>query len=97
MAWTIILEDEKKQAVRSLQKEFVSKEMFNSEFLKQTTLLKYIDPYGDTVFNNLQIDDLVKDLVLLKGKEDNNMIDEIVLLAEECKSEIHTYLTFYGD
>lgn len=97
MAWTIILEDEKRQAVKSLQKEFVSREMFNSDFLIQTTLLKYVDPYGDTVFNNLQIDDLVTDLELLKGFEDNELIDKIVSLAQECKSEIHTYLTFYGD
>ncbi len=97
MAWTIILEDEKRQAVRSLQKELVSKEMFNSEFLKQTILLKYIDPYGDTIFNNLQIDDLVTDLELLKEIDGNELIDEIILLAQECKSEIHTYLTFYGD
>ena len=97
MAWTIILEDEKRQAVRSLQKEFVSKEIFNSEFLKQTILLKYIDPYGDTIFNNLQIDDLVADLELLKEIEDNELIDRIISLAQECKSEIHTYLTFYGD
>lgn len=60
--------------------------------------------FEDAIFNQLfdfevggKLGRAGKDLVLLKSIEDNNIIDQILLLAEECKSEVHTYLTFYGD
>lgn len=73
---------------------------FNTGFwdsLDNFKLLRYLDAYGDTVFNRLQMDDLIQDLRDLRKIESNPLVDEILLLAELCKKKVHTYLVFYGD
>lgn len=63
--------------------------------------LRFVDPYGDTVFNRLQMDALIGELRLLRQRcLDAN--DEIVLrrveaLAEQCRSVPHSYLKLTGD
>lgn len=95
MAWTILLEDENGKPVSSsLGHEFDIELIGDNNNFK---LLCYLDAYGDTVFNNLQMDDLIKDLQKVKLIETNPLLNEIILLAERCKKEIHTYLVFYGD
>jgi hypothetical protein len=63
--------------------------------------IKYIDRYGNTVFNRLQMNDLIDEMKALKEKsnnqEVNNLINKIVDLAEKCRGEPHLYLIFYGD
>ena len=94
MAWTVILEDEKKEVISSLNREFDTSWRENLNGFK---LLCYLDPYGDTFFNRMQMDDLIQDLQHLEKMEANPLIAEIRSLAERCKKEIHTYLVFYGD
>lgn len=94
MAWTIILEDENKEPVQSLNDEF---DIGSGSDLSSFKLLCYLDAYGDTIFNRLQMDDLIKDLQSLKQIEANPLLNEIQILAERCKKEEHTYLAFYGD
>jgi hypothetical protein len=65
--------------------------------VKGSKLLSYLDPYGDTFFNRLQIDDLIEDLRHLEKLETNTLINDICVLAERCKEEINSYLVFYGD
>ena len=97
MPWEIRLENENGKAIQILD------EIFDYEELEKLTLpkfkvLEYIDPYGNTIFNCLQIDDLIADLNLLRTiSEQEKAIKEIILLAEKCKAEVHTYLKFYGD
>ncbi len=94
MAWTIILEDENREPVSSLNDEFDAGLTSNLSSFK---LLCYLDPYGNTTFNHLQMDDLIKDLQNLKQMEFSPLLDKILRLAERCKKEAHTYLAFYGD
>ncbi|MEO6000541.1 MAG: hypothetical protein ABIN89_27100 [Chitinophagaceae bacterium] len=94
MGWTVILEDARKERIASLDREFYIAFRDN---LKDSKLLCYLDPYGDTFFNRLQIDDLIKDLRNLEKLETNTLIDDICALAVRCKEEIHSYLVFYGD
>jgi hypothetical protein len=94
MAWTIILEDENKVPISSLSDEF---DVELSGDAGNFRLLCYLDAYGDTFFNRLQMDDLIKDLQSLNLIEINPLLDEIQALAERCKKEEHTYLAFYGD
>ena len=94
MAWTVTLEDEDKQVMSSLDREF---DTTMRDSLSGFRLLCYLDPYGDTIFNRLQMDDLIHDLSQLKKMETNLQIDDVLLLAERCKLETHTYLYFYGD
>ena len=98
MSWTVILEDENRIEVTSPSKEFSLKsfdEIIKSDEIK---LVKYLDPYGDTVFNSIQMNDLISDMKYITLIEpDNKVVDEIVLLAQKCLSEPHQYLSFYGD
>lgn len=98
MGWTVIIEDENGNAKRTMPAEFI---LPNDEVLSNENfrLLKYIDPYGDTTFNALMFEDLIKDLTELKTllpmyKE---QIDIVISYAKECDDDIHTYLKFYGD
>ena|ERR1700722_13114296 len=60
--------------------------------------LKYIDPYGNTIFNHYQIDDLIIDLEYLKTIEGNDklLIDELIVFVKEGK-EVHQYILFEGE
>ena len=93
MGWTVILEDERGK------KESILKDQFNNKYFdgKEYKLLHYLDPYGNIIFNQLQIPDLVNDFQKLKMIDDDPMIDEIIDLAIRCKDEVHHYLVFYGD
>ena len=98
MKWTVILENERRESLESLSDEF-SFESIHSETIQNSfILLKYLDPYGDTFFNSLQMQDLIFDLQKLKDLEkENPLIKDIIILAERCKVQPHTYLSFYGD
>ena len=66
-----------------------------------TICLRFIDPYGDTTFNQLQIPILIEELkYIVKKVSDNRIKDhlsQVIRLAEKSRGEIHTYLKFYGD
>lgn len=69
--------------------------------LTETTCLRFIDPYGNTTFNQLQIPILIEELksVVQKIQDDRtrNHLQQVIALAEKSRDEIHTYLKFYGD
>ena len=94
MGWTVILEDENRLAKSSISHEFDTGLKNELNGLK---LLHYLDPYGDAIFNRLQMDDLIMDLQKLRLLEANPLLDEIEALAQRCKKESHLYLVFYGD
>ncbi len=98
MGWTIKLEDENGQAIRTLPNEFNYDELDNLDF-DSYILLKYIDFYGDTTFNTLQLDDLQSDFEKLKNvvATQNESIEQILDLIKESQAEVHTYIKFYGD
>lgn len=63
--------------------------------------LRYIDPYGDTTFNQLQIPQLTEDLnqTLLhcQDKTTRQHIEAMLALVRKAKGEPHTFIKFYGD
>ena len=68
--------------------------------LKKTFCLQFIDPYGDTMFNLLQIGVLKKEFEYLsencqenKEKEKLKSIVGFISKAEK----LHTFVKFYGD
>ena len=97
MSWSVILEDEHGEIISQLDNEFASQTISSSEFSEKFKLLKYLDPFGDTIFNRLQMDDLIQDLRTLADLETCSGIDKIIGLAEVCLATPHTYLTFYGN
>lgn len=63
-------------------------------------LIQFIDPYGDTVFNHLQVSTLLKEFRLLEeyctSEEERNWLAAAIALIER-SGEAHTYLKLMGD
>jgi hypothetical protein len=94
MRFTITLESETRDTIERLDSELIiSSNTSWSDF----KLLQYLDPYGDTIFNCKQIDDLIIDLRKLDEMYKNIIIKQTITLAEKCKAKVHTYLCFNGD
>lgn len=97
MGWTILLEDESGIVVKSISKEYEIWDFTNRDFAG-TTLLKYLDQYGDTVFNRLQIKTLLNDLNSTTAYSNyNDLKEEFRELHEEMISQPHLYFRFCGD
>ncbi len=64
-------------------------------------LLKYIDPYGSTVFNGKQMNELLYELRSLASRPSENtvnaLLSRIQALAMHCRDNPHEYLRFVGD
>ncbi len=97
MGWTVILEDERREKIDSLNTEFKSEIFGDKSTNDQFKLINYLDPYGDLVFNHLQMNDLIFDLEKLEKTLPDDNITAIINLAIKCKSMLHSYLVFYGD
>ncbi len=98
MGWTVILEDENGQTIRTLSKEFIYDELENLN-LDNYLLLKYIDFYGDSTFNTLQLGDLKSDFEKLRAvvSSQKETVEHILELIKESQEKVHTYIKFYGD
>ena len=63
--------------------------------------LRFIDPYGDTVFNQMQIETFLAELARVAATATTgpelDLLQKIRELAERCKSEPHLHIKFYGD
>jgi hypothetical protein len=63
--------------------------------------LRFIDWYGDTTFNGLQMDLFLAELdrisIKAVGSEEKTMVENIRRLAQKCQDSVHTYLKFIGD
>jgi hypothetical protein len=63
--------------------------------------LRFVDPYGDTVFNSLQLAALLEDFRLLRdigdGREHDAALEQIEVLIERCRARPHLYLKLIGD
>ena len=64
-------------------------------------LIRFIDWYGNTVFNRPQMDTLIEDLDKLvktvKTEEETKLLRRVTDFAHRVKEEPHLYLKFYGD
>jgi len=69
--------------------------------LPDLRLLRYVDAYGDTYFNKLQMPDLLSDWnaaqKLAQSADDRACWRGLEGLAEECQRHTHLYLRFVGD
>jgi midasin (ATPase involved in ribosome maturation) len=69
--------------------------------LKDSFCLQFIDPYGDTTFNQIQISKLLEELEALRPKchtkEEREELEAIMRFIGKAKGRIHTYMKFYGD
>ncbi len=62
--------------------------------------LRFVDPYGDTVFNSLQVPVLVQELTAILprlGPSDRDAVQSLLAFVAEQPDWIHRYLVFVGD
>jgi glutathione synthase/RimK-type ligase-like ATP-grasp enzyme len=62
---------------------------------------RFIDLYGDTVFNTLQMSQFLSELKVIRARcssaQAARILDELERLGHRCLDEVHLYLKFYGD
>jgi hypothetical protein len=65
------------------------------------TLLRFIDLYGNTTFNGLQMRQFLSEWAKLyaraESQEERQILDDVSELARRCSEKPHLYLKFYGD
>ena len=63
--------------------------------------LRFIDPYGDAIFNQHQIPVLIEELVALLPSLASDQVrahvESVIDLARKADGQVHTYLWFIGD
>ena len=63
--------------------------------------LRFIDWYGDTTFNRLQMEEFLAEWRKLyervRSVEERELLLAVEALALECQSRVHLYLKFVGD
>ncbi|MEX8505757.1 hypothetical protein [Leptothrix ochracea] len=63
--------------------------------------LRFVDPYGDTIFNTLQIPVVLQELQARLAIPLSPLVEEhlrkAIALVENAENHIHTYLRFIGD
>lgn len=68
---------------------------------KSYSCVRFIDPYGDTIFNRVQADILIDEWDRLKPAfikhSTEDLWSDIRELIIRCREEPHTYLRFMGD
>ncbi|MGI8836494.1 MAG: hypothetical protein ACR2H4_07625 [Pyrinomonadaceae bacterium] len=102
MGLRLVLETERGEPIESVEdpKNLLHRLLPSAED-RSFQLLRFIDWYGNTVFNELQIDTFLVEWERLKqavqAKEESALLNNIEDLARRCKEEPHLYLKFYGD
>jgi hypothetical protein len=63
--------------------------------------LRFVDPAGDTVFNQAQITQLIAELERLSARRHDPKVERhlqaVLAFVRQAVRKVHTYLKFYGD
>jgi len=102
MGLNIILQDERGKTIDQISdpKNILHRLLPSVE---DTTFqcLRFIDWYGDTIFNRLQMELFLNELERItqkaSTKKETNLLANIRNLAQRCQNEPHLYLKFCGD
>ena len=101
MALTIALEDASGRTVKEVYDTHNVLLRLEREDGGDFICLRYIDPWGDTVFNTLQMKPFLAELERImshtKSEWELSVLQSILQLARKCDTEIGLYLKFYGD
>lgn len=102
MGITVILEDERGNRLESIiDPPNLFSRLLPGPHDTSFLMLRFIDPYGDTVFNRLQMDTFIQEWDRIarhaQTEEEGSFLSRVRELAVRCQNEIHEYLKFYGD
>jgi hypothetical protein len=66
-----------------------------------TMCLRFVDPYGDTVFNQLQIPVLIRELEAVAARvgagDLGGSVARLIAFLRQCDEQDHTYVKVIGD
>ena len=69
--------------------------------LNESVCLRFINPWGDTVFNQAQVPELLSELehsaATKTDPETKAHLEQVCRLVAAAKGEAHTYVKFIGD
>jgi hypothetical protein len=102
MGLRIALEDENGKVVEALSDEKnLLRKLLPAELGLPHSLLGFIDPYGDTVFNRLQMNQFLAEWGNIteqaRTPEEKSLMAGVKALAQSCEAGVHLYLKFIGD
>ncbi|MBS1537509.1 MAG: hypothetical protein JST20_07160 [Bacteroidetes bacterium] len=101
MSLTITLEGENGNEIESFDDKGLLQTIIPDYNDKSSFCLRFVDLYGDTTFNTLQVPELIEELeqklTELLPIETKELVENIIRLAHRCKDEVHLYLKIYGD
>jgi hypothetical protein len=102
MGLTINLENERGKVLGSVvDPKNALHRLLREEGLQASCCLRFIDWYGDTIFNRLQMQLFLPEWTDLAdhaiSEEERQIIADVALLAKECRDDVHRYLRFKGD
>jgi hypothetical protein len=97
-----ILRTETQEVIASVaDSDMVLSRAARSDELSATVLLRYLVPWGDTVFNQAQAQDLIDDIRGVVERNPGAPLSQRLLavrsLAEKLMATTHSYLWFVGD
>lgn len=82
-------------------KNFVLSRAVSTGAFAGTNLLRYLVPWGDTIFNQAQAGDLLIDVKIVVSQNKNEQIAEYMrklqAMIDRLSNEMHCYLWFVGD
>lgn len=102
MGLTVVLETERGEPIEQvLDPGNLLHRLLPSHDDSSYQCVRFIDWYGDTVFNRLQMEQFLAEWKRLYNaaecKEERELLLAIEKLAHRCQTEAHLYLKFYGD
>ena len=102
MALDIIWEDERGEMLEECPNGFnLWNYIGDPNEIQGTCCLRFLDDYGDTTFNQIQIPVLLAELESLLPKSNDDearkRLELVIGFIRKAKGEIHTYIKFYGD
>jgi hypothetical protein len=96
MAWTVQLRTEQGAILDQLIVARLPVDRVPAREDASSAVLRFIDPFGDTILNPAQAHALVGEL-LAAPTPDAVARDQLIAIAERCAADVHQYLRFVGD
>ena len=91
----IRLEDEFGEAIMSMPFD-VTIEDLNRAALTETACLRFLDPFGHTVFNHRQARVLLLEISTFAFETNGEVVAEAARLLQRCADGTHLYVRFIG-
>jgi hypothetical protein len=96
----VVWQDELGKALEEFLDPGLDPDLLDPDLTAGTACLRFVDPYGDTVFNQIQIPVLVAELESLSANQEGSLAESARLLAEflrQKQDQVHTYIKIIGD